>query len=416
MSLNYVRGPFRGGALLAGLLIVFLSGCSSSSDWFSRNDDSPLPPPLEAGADGVVPDNTGRKDEETAETAEAAEGEQPADPAAVEAADGEAAIPPAPQRQLANALISDKDKAKHSEEELRGGRVAPVAPPRPAPPAPPKPPRAENTESLESPIPATEQAPPAMPQGRVSDAPLGTPQSLEQSLAAKSSPSPAPAASPVQATPPRSPQLSRLIPPAGSNAQLRPRGAPSVTAAPIPAPIPVSPAALGSQPGTAYPGATFQPSHAQPLPPEVLANLPPGVAERYRETGGTTVIGGRPQTGGSGQAYAIIPFASGSTRLSEADLRTIRMAANMHMTQRGNRVRVVGHASSSTSSRSASEQLIANWEISQARANAVADALIADGIPPGSILIEAVGDGQPALDSSDMEADAANRRVDIYLE
>ncbi len=411
MGLNYVRGPFRGGALLAALVIVFLSGCSSSSDWFSRNYDSPLPPPLEAGADGVVPDNTGRKDEETVEKAD---GEEPGDPAAVEAEAGEAATPPPPQRQLANALISDKDKAKHSDEELRGGRVAPVAPPRPAPPAPPKPPKAENTESLESPIPAAEKAPPAMPQGRVSDTPLSSPapqpQSLEESLAAKSTPAP------IRAAPPRSPQVNRLIPPAGPSAQLRPHGAPVVTAAPIPAPIPVSPAALGAPPGTAFPGATFQPSHAQPLPPEVIANLPPGVAERYRETSGTTVIGGQPQSGISGRAYAIIPFASGSTRLSDADLRTIRMAANMHMTQRGNRVRVVGHASSSTSSRSASEQLIANWEISQARANAVADALIADGIPPGSILIEAVGDAQPAVNSPDLEAEAANRRVDIYLE
>lgn len=392
----------RFGLLGTVLLIVFLSGCSSSSDWFSRNDDSPLPPPLQTDADGVVPDETGRKEEKSAAQSgpTGADDETTDAGAATDAAAGEADNAVKPQRQLANSLVSDKEKARHSDEELRGGRVAPVAAPRPSPPSAKKPDAPVMNRETDAAAPSA----PALPQGKVSGSVLAPPQPRQNTVAQAARANPA------------APQVARLVPPAATAQSLSPRGVPAITAAPIPAPIPVSPAALGALPPGAYPGATFQPSRAQPLPPELLANLPPGIAERYRETSGATVIGATPRSVYSGGASAIIPFASGSTRLSSADLRAIKTTARMYLDRRGNRIRVVGHASSNTSSRSASEQLIANWEISQARANAVADALIADGIPASEILIEAVGDGQPALEGPDMEAEAVNRRVDIYLE
>lgn len=289
------------------ILMFFLSGCFGTGDWIAGDDDSPLPPPLAADAKGVVADNTGR---------------------------GKAAK----TRPLANSLITDKEKAKHSDEELRGGRVAAVAPPR-----------------------------------------LGT----------------APARATADATPPAMPQVA----------------AADVTAAPIPGAIQVSPAALGALPSGAYSGATFQPSQAQPLPPDLIASLPPGVAERYQESMGAAGV-----PGFSGEAFTTIPFASGSTRLNGADLRAIGMAADTYLASRRGRIRVVGHASRTPSSRPASEQMIASWEISQSRANVVADALIGRGVPAGAIVIEAVGDGQLAMAEPDVVSEASERRVDIYLE
>lgn len=464
------------------MLTIFLFGCSSATDWLSRDDDSPLPPPLEANADGVVPDNTGRyKGEKDAEAKASEEAEDEAEDetkagGSVEAEpEKDAEKPAAPQRQLVSGLVSDQEKAKHSDEELRGGRVAPIAPPRPAPPAPPEakadPNKSGAKQSPKQTRDTGESAPPAMPQGKVTGAPLSSgatgsadgknetsaappsppvpPAPIARSPLSQSKPAPAPQAvlrapSPVTSIPPRpqpqqqlqqvpvgavaalqptpppgyvrpqAPAINSLIPQNNTSpARLAPQGAPGASTAGIPAPVPLSPAA-GSPPSS-FPSTSFQPSRAQPLPPDLLAALPPGIASRYQETQGTMVIGAAGGAAGGragpiGGAFAIIPFASGSTRLSDADLRKIAAAADMYRVRSG-RIRVVGHASGGTSSRAANEQMIANWEISQARANVVADALISRGVPAGEVLIEAVGDGQSAG-----ESEAAGRRVDIFLE
>lgn len=419
--MNWNRLRSLSGAVMLG---VFLTGCSGATDWFSRDDsDSPLPPPLEADADGVVPDKTGRKDDAEASETTAADdaGEASAEPGAESETassgdeaepDADAAKPSAAPRQLAGALISDQEKAKHSDEELRGGRVAAVAPPRPAPPGPPvKKPEAGRAE-------AAEPSPPALPQGRVTGAPLPAGRGAAPQEAATAPAAPL-TTSPMESTtrPPApqaaraAPQIERLVP--QSAARPAPLTARGVASAAIAAPVPVSPAA-GALPAAAYPATGFQPSRAQPLPPSLLAALPPGVASRYQETATTVIGAGAANAGLAGApgagAYASIPFASGSTRLSPSDLAKIAAAADAYR-GRGGRVRLVGHASSESGGGSASEQMIANWEISQARANVVADALIAGGVAAGDVQIEAVGDGAAAGGSG-----AAYRRVDIYIE
>ena len=60
--------------------------------------------------------------------------------------------------------------------------------------------------------------------------------------------------------------------------------------------------------------------------------------------------------------------------------------------------------------------MIANWEVSQARATSVADALVGQGVDAARIIIEAVGDSQAATIAGYSDAEAASRRVDLFLE
>ncbi len=58
-------------------------------------------------------------------------------------------------------------------------------------------------------------------------------------------------------------------------------------------------------------------------------------------------------------------------------------------------IKVVGHASSRTPNMSVERHLEVIFQKSQARANAVAQALIRAGIPADKVIVEAVGDSQP---------------------
>lgn len=385
-----------GVPLLAGLLLMAVSGCSMPNVFGSDDSPLPLPPPLETDAEGKVADNTGRKDKDDAEATPASEeaasgedGEYPDLADVPEGAEATKAAEKAPEaqagrEQLASGLVADRAQAKYTDEELRGGKVAALSPPRPQPPAPPR---------------SEEPAAPAAPEPVVPQAPA----------AQVSPPAPAPVRAPVPASglTPASPPLSAtpLTPQA-------PRSLPPRTAAVAPV-----------QTATAYSSSTFQPSRAQPLPADLAASLPAGVAQRYQETlrqpvpGAPTGLPVAPALAGrgGGAAYVSIPFASGSSQLSSGDQRTIAQVARA---AKGgfSRIRVVGHASSTASSQSESQRLLANWEVSQARATSVADELVRQGVDAARIVIEAVGDSQASYAGGYGDAEAAARRVDLFLE
>lgn len=56
-----------------------------------------------------------------------------------------------------------------------------------------------------------------------------------------------------------------------------------------------------------------------------------------------------------------------------------------------------------------------NWELSLARANAVVQALIARGVPPGTLAAKGHGEHRPVASNDMNEGRAANRRVEIRL-
>ncbi len=75
-------------------------------------------------------------------------------------------------------------------------------------------------------------------------------------------------------------------------------------------------------------------------------------------------------------------------------------------------LRVDGHADRNPIR---SPRFASNWELSAARAIAVAQLLIAEGLPPNRVAATAFGDNQP-LDTADTpEAYARNRRIELRL-
>jgi len=84
--------------------------------------------------------------------------------------------------------------------------------------------------------------------------------------------------------------------------------------------------------------------------------------------------------------------------------------------QSGAYVRVVGHASMRTRDMDPFEHTLANFNMSVERANAVAQALIDNGVPPGQLIVDAVGDTQPIFSEAMPSGEQGNRRAEIFLE
>lgn len=119
----------------------------------------------------------------------------------------------------------------------------------------------------------------------------------------------------------------------------------------------------------------------------------------------------------SGAPAAVVFFPHDTTVLNALAKEQVRAAAQAFLARGGQGfVKVVGHSSSRASNISAARHLISNFERSQARANAVAQALIREGVPADKVLVEAVGDEQPGdLESTPQDEDS-NRRAEIFFQ
>ncbi len=102
-----------------------------------------------------------------------------------------------------------------------------------------------------------------------------------------------------------------------------------------------------------------------------------------------------------------ITFRTGSTRLSRADINTVRAAADAF--QKGaSAVTVTGHTDTVGKNK-------ANERLSDRRAEAVTHALIRAGVPAGAVTTAGVGETQLAVATGDHVAEKANRRVVIDI-
>ena len=237
---------------------------------------------------------------------------------------------------------------------------------------------------------------------------------------------------------------------AAAQAAVQPSAAPTGRAA---TPVAASPAVTTGEP-------QFAASKAPPLPAEVLSQVPAVVSARFEET---RVETGAPaaapaQTGGDGvvidysaigagspvpeessyeqgsaaatPAYELLSedaeggpftpvaiyFGHGSTALSAADRAEIRDIAALQKKRGGGPVRVVGHASSRTNNLPVEKHLLANFDTSLKRANAVAAELMKHGVAAADLVIEAEGDQAPVFYESMPAGEAGNRRAEIFLE
>ncbi len=111
---------------------------------------------------------------------------------------------------------------------------------------------------------------------------------------------------------------------------------------------------------------------------------------------------------------ATIQFGRSSSRLDARDQQLIATVVSAHR-QNGGNILVVGHASSRTGQLPKSRHEVVNFQVSFARANAVAQALIRNGVSPERVTVEAVADDQPIYSEAMPTGEAGNRRAEIYF-
>jgi outer membrane protein OmpA-like peptidoglycan-associated protein len=175
------------------------------------------------------------------------------------------------------------------------------------------------------------------------------------------------------------------------------KGLPPRTAAPVVRPA-TEPYGLGSGGGATRIAAPVSPRQAAPAP---QSSMPPSDAaaagtERYYKV-------------------ATILFGNASVALGNRERQILRQVAELYG-ERGSRIRVVGHGSEQIRSAGAGSDGGAGSQTSLARAGAVADELVRQGVPREAIVIGvATGDASrnPELLPG---GDAGNRRAEVYFE
>lgn len=365
------------------------------------------------------------------------------------------------QKQVASGLVADRSQTQYSGDALRGGTEAAAPPPGPAP-------TAEQVAAAEAqasaPDSSSAQASAAAPAGPDTDAAPNPNSTID----ANPDQAPAPTATAQAATPDMSANTqvaaveqptAPTAPPPSSNAEPAvPAIAPGSTAA---APMASADASLG-----------FHRSSAPPLDPSIAQFVPPSVLSRYQQTaseGAVPGIGSAPASasyaampkrartarhktlsenvGGpeamSGAVVAnfeslqsspaksaavysdprgvppaeVVFFPHDTTVLNAQGREQVRQAVEAFRAHGGQGfIRVVGHSSSRTANMTVERHMVYNFERSQARANSVARALIAAGVPADKVLVEAVGDTQPVYYESMPQGEEGNRRAEIFLQ
>ena len=134
------------------------------------------------------------------------------------------------------------------------------------------------------------------------------------------------------------------------------------------------------------------------------------------------VLGERPEVRIVGDRFVFqgeVLFAPGSAELSDAGLRQLRDLAGVLSevtplipADVAWVMRVDGHADR-TPIRSV--RFASNWELAAARAIAVAQILIAEGLPPNRVAATSFGDAQPIDAGDSPQALARNRRIELRL-
>jgi len=442
MNKNYAR-PLTTAAL-AILLAVGTAGCQTMADLDPTGllgDDSPAP-------DSQFPTESNQQAEADANTTTPDLASIPARPAQPNAA---------AQANTTQQVTAAGAQAQYSADALRAGTDAAAPPPtatdanatKQALAAAGAPPTASDAPPSASDVPPTAgDAPPSAGSAPSAAPPTASPPSRTAGAAAvapRTVASAAPPPVPV-AAPPRAPVASAtLAPPLGA--------APAVPAVPQTA---QSRRMAMANPSDSELG--FRPSAAPALNPGVAQWVSPPIMAHYRQTaalagsagtglpavpavpaagkgargaapsgnvGGDVVanldaVPGTP-TGmsaamnGGVPPTAIVYFPGDSTTLPKAAQAKVREAVAAFRATGGGTVKVIGHSSSRTGDMSVERHMEVIFQKSQARANAVAQALIKAGVPADRVQIEAVGDSQPIFYESMPKGEAGNRRAEIFV-
>lgn len=445
---KHVARPLAMAALVLALG-AGASGCSTISDLdptgLLSDDEAPAP-------DTQFPTDSSQQAAADASTTTPDLAAIPARPAAP---DTQAQAAAAAQTQAAGA------QAQYSADALRAG-TEPAAPPPVATDA------AATRQALASANvpPSASDAPPT-----ASDVPPTAAAPSEAPPTAQAPATPAPSAAPaVAAAPPVQPEPQQVAsaqpaPPVAAAPSVA--AAPPVTSAAIAAPpgaepaVPAVPMTAGARMAMVNPSDAqlgFKPSSAPALSPAVGQWVSSPILAHYRQTASVAGVAGTGQpavpavpvstrkrgmggpassgdvvanldavpgspigmaaaNNGGVPPTAIIYFPGDSTGLSAAGRTQVREAVAAFQAQGGTgTIKVVGHASSRTANMPVERHLEVIFEKSQARANAVAQALIKAGVPAAKVEVEAVGDSQPIYYESMPKGEDGNRRAEIFVQ
>ncbi|NNE83651.1 MAG: OmpA family protein [Alphaproteobacteria bacterium] len=114
------------------------------------------------------------------------------------------------------------------------------------------------------------------------------------------------------------------------------------------------------------------------------------------------------------EQVATIHFAHSSSRLDDRDKQVLAQVASAQR-QNNADVVVIGHASGRTQQLDKIEHELANFRISLARANRVASELIAMGVDPQKVQVEAFADDSQLFSETMPTGEAGNRRAEVYF-
>ena len=263
-------------------------------------------------------------------------------------------------------------------------------------------------------------------------------------------PPPAVNLQPAPAPQPKAPVVIRAAPPKPKPVV---KAMPKVAPKPAPKPEPVT--SLRSQTQSSVsPKLRVAPPSAMLKIPNVNPNSPqlaaiPGVGSDFNQSATVVVSGSGVQTfGGRAQArqvrsrapagnvnvagvrslgdfdpnglqgsyqVATIMFDNGSSQVKSRARRVLRQVLAQHK-QVGGTLRVVGHASSRTKTNDPIRHKMANFEVSTARAERVANALVKMGVKANKLFVGSVSDSEPRYYEYMPSGEAGNRRTEIYID
>ncbi|HET7084511.1 MAG TPA: OmpA family protein [Rhizomicrobium sp.] len=445
-------------AALAVLLAVGMTGCQTMAELdptgLLGGDDSPAP-------ESQFPTDSAQQAQADANTTTPDLASIPARPAQPDAA---------AQANTAQQVTAAGNQAQYSADALRAGTDAAAPPPSatdvaatrqalasaasaPPPSASDAPPSANDLppSASDAPPSAGSAAPPMTapaPAARAAQANAAVPAVAGRSAPvamASAAPPPVPVATPLSASAP----VTREALAAPSGAEPAVPAVPQTAASRRMAMTNPSDADLGFRPSSA---PALNAGVAQWVSPPILAHyrqtaaqagsagtgLPavPAVPETRRgargaaansNVGGDVVanldavpgspIGMSAAMNGGVPPTEIIYFPGDTTNLPKAAQVKVReAAAAFRASGGGGSIKVVGHSSSRTADMPVERHLEVIFQKSQARANAVAQALIKAGVPADRVQIEAVGDSQPIFYESMPKGEAGNRRAEIFVQ
>ena len=201
---------------------------------------------------------------------------------------------------------------------------------------------------------------------------------------------------------------------AAPTAAATPTSAPTTAAPPPPPQISATTGRPAGRPTSVVPPPPPPPARATPLPDPIATGPRPSV-----QVDATAISGGQAFPIAAtrvtiDEQVATIHFGHSSSRLDERDKQVIAQVASA---QRKNdaEVVVVGHASSRTQQLDKVEHELANFRVSLARANRVAEQLIAMGVAPEKVKVEAFSSTNPLYSEAMPTGEAGNRRADIFF-